>query len=358
MQRFDYQLIAKDPVTELKRYQVVSYPQYNTGPLATELSAFALQLPQRVNQRTYALANQWRVEEREPSRIIDRALGYFRDNPFYYTRQPPVLTGDSVVDQFLFETRRGFCEHFAASFVTLMRAAGVPARVVTGYQGGEVNALGDYLIVRQSDAHAWAEVWLEDLGWRRVDPTSVIPPGRVESSLDSTRFNQTLDRVFTHSDVSWLVRSWNRLGNSWDALNFQWNNWVLGYGREKQRELLSKLGFSNIDWIQMGFLLFIMLLLALLLAVLYLFWRQPGISDPVLRSYQRFCDKLARAGLTRMPNEGPSAFANRAGTVLPVLSRQITSIAEEYIALRYHHHPSKQEIRQFTAMVSQLKVPH
>jgi transglutaminase-like putative cysteine protease len=148
------------------------------------------------------------------------------------------------VDEFLFTTRRGFCEHYASSFVFLMRAAGIPARVMTGYQGGELNGLGDYLIVRQSDAHAWAEVWQEPQGWVRVDPTAAVAPGRIDRGLYAAVADAEALPFLVRRDISWL----RQFALGWDSLNNAWNEWVLAYGPERQREFLSNLGFGLLDW--------------------------------------------------------------------------------------------------------------
>ena len=178
--------------------------------------------------------------------MVGRALAMFRQQTFYYTLNPPLLGTDSV-DEFLFNTRQGFCEHYASAFVFLMRAAGVPARVVTGYQGGERNTFGDYLIVRQSDAHAWAEVWLEGRGWVRVDPTGAVAPNRVQDGLyAAVTDGQNLPFLIRRGgDSAWL----HQLAMSWDSLNNSWNEWVLAYGPDRQKEFLSGLGFGAVDWL-------------------------------------------------------------------------------------------------------------
>ncbi|RTK99023.1 MAG: transglutaminase domain-containing protein, partial [Neisseriaceae bacterium] len=179
----DYVLQADLPQHELKRYPLKSWRKYQLPESEFDLQQ-ALRLPSGYNPRARQLAQQWRTNSRTPGEVVDHALRYFNRQQFFYTLQPPLLGSDSV-DDFLFNSRRGFCEHYASSFVFLMRAAGVPARVVTGYMGGELNPVGGYLIVRQSDAHAWAEVWLGNAGWQRVDPTAAVAPARVQQDLAS-----------------------------------------------------------------------------------------------------------------------------------------------------------------------------
>jgi transglutaminase-like putative cysteine protease len=169
---------------------------------------------------------------------VRRAIDFFRGNRFQYTREPPKL-GEHSVDEFLFDTRQGFCEHFASSFVFLMRSAGVPARVVTGYQGGDTNPVDGYMVVRQADAHAWAEVWLESRGWTRVDPTAAAVPVRVE--LGITAAAPLGAPLLMRDGLDWL----KGLRNNWDAPTNQWEQWVLGYNPDRQLEMLSRLGMKQ-----------------------------------------------------------------------------------------------------------------
>ncbi|MBI3545485.1 MAG: DUF3488 domain-containing transglutaminase family protein, partial [Gammaproteobacteria bacterium] len=182
----DFTLQYNEPIRERINYTLTSYTRYNTGDLSTADRARSLALPADVSARTRALAQQWRHDSADSLQVARAALDYFHRENFIYTLNPPLLGADPV-DEFLFSTRRGFCEHFASSFVTLMRAAGIPSRVVIGYQGGELNTAGNYLIVRQSDAHAWAEIWVAGRGWLRVDPTSAVAPERIELGLDAIR---------------------------------------------------------------------------------------------------------------------------------------------------------------------------
>ncbi len=352
--RPDYQLVAENKVTDVQRYRLESYTRYNTGPLPDALRHLALHLPgDNSNPATRQLARQWHNAGLTPQAIIRHALDYFRDNAFYYSRRPPPLPGRDPVDRFLFDTRRGFCEHYAASFVTLMRAAGLPSRVVTGYQGGEVNPLGNYLIVRQSDAHAWAEVWLTGQGWVRIDPTAVIPAERVETPLDLVRFSSTAAFGLDPNRTTWLARNWQRLKNGWDAVNYGWNQWVLGFNEARQAALLERLGLARFGWAALAGLLVVSLIGAVLLLALYLIRHKPPAPDPVARLYQHFCRKLARQGIARMPSEGPLTFANRASGLRPDLAGAIGSITRLYIGLRYGgrnpagYHRLKQHVSQF-----------
>ena len=199
------------------------------------------------------MVNPWQRAFNSSDEILNEVLGMFRSEEFIYTLKPPLL-GENSVDEFLFETRRGFCEHFAGSFALLMRAAGIPARIVTGYQGGEFNKVGNYLIVRQSDAHAWTEVWIADRGWVRVDPTAAVSPNRIESGLDDALADETSNfRIQKRNPI------FGNLLYRWDDLQHSWNDWVLNYDEDRQRSFLSKLDLGIENWSDMVIALVIML---------------------------------------------------------------------------------------------------
>ncbi|MBE0511132.1 MAG: DUF3488 and transglutaminase-like domain-containing protein [Chromatiales bacterium] len=330
--RADMQLLSARELRSRQRYRISSSLEYRLEPDEPLLSEQALQLPRARNPQSRRLAEAWRTQGLDDGAIVAAALAMFREQAFFYTRQPPRL-GEDAVDEFLFGSQRGFCEHYAASFVTLMRAAGVPARLVTGYQGGELNPVGNYLIVRQSHAHAWAEVWLDEQGWVRVDPTSVIPPERVEDAADSGRFEASgTSRQL--GDAGLFGRMARQLRNNWDALNHRWDRWVQGFDRARQQELLQMLGLAGWSWQWLvgamvgGFVL-------LLLPVAIWLLRQPRPKDPVQRLYGRFCRKLARIGLERATNEGASDFSARVIAARPDLQRPVRRITGLYQRLRY-----------------------
>ena len=350
--RPDMQLLSASELRSRQRYRLTSTLDYRLEPDEPLLWEEALQLPSEPNPRSQALASQWREQGLDDEQVVDAALAMFREQPFYYTRQPPLL-GEDPVDAFVFESQRGFCEHYAASFVTLMRAAGVPARLVTGYQGGELNPAGGYLIVRQSHAHAWAEVWLQGQGWVRVDPTSVIPPERIESLDDSGRFEET-GPARQLSDGAWLTRLVWQFRSNWDALNHRWDRWVHGFDRHRQQELLRMLGVDGLSW--QGMVMAMVAGFFVLLAVVAVWLlRQPRPRDPILRLYEQFCRKLAAIGFERRPNEGAGDFAARVVAMRPDLQRPIRRITALYNRLRYGREGAdaqlvaqlKQELRQW-----------
>jgi transglutaminase-like putative cysteine protease len=332
---------ARRALRERRAFEFVSYTRYRTGPPSEAELWRALRLPADTSARVRALAQHWRAQRADAAGVVQAALEHFRSEPFYYTLTPPAL-GRDPVDEFLFRTRRGFCEHYAAAFVTLMRAAGVPARVVVGYQGGIYNGAGDYLIVRQADAHAWAEVWLEDTGWTRVDPTAAVAPARIEYGIDGVRRLSARglpldagasEAVLRAVQLPWLDRAWLHTQFAWDYVNFSWGQWVSNYGLERQTRLLAQLGLTNYS---VPVMVFILAQLMLLYALIQLRRRpRPRPRDILHRHYERYCRKLARAGIVRAPAEGPVALAARARQLRPDLAAAIDDITASYVSLRY-----------------------
>ena len=336
-----YVFEAAQPVRERVRYTLVSHPRYRTGVLADDERRASLQLPEQLSPRIQQLAASWRAQARDDAAVVAAALHHFRNEAFYYTLEPPLL-GDDPMDEFLFDVRRGFCEHYAAAFVTLMRSAGIPARIVTGYQGGEFNPTGNYYIVRQSDAHAWAEVWLADAGWTRVDPTAAIAPERIEYGADGLRrllargalLGLPADTVRGLLSLTWLEQTRQQTRLSWDAVNTTWQRWVLDYGRDRQQELLTRLGLQGATpYIMVGILAAIVILL--LIAYAFSGRQRVPSHDPVRRAYLDFCRKLARAGVVRAASEGAAAFEERSAALLPQSAVPIHDISNLYIRLRY-----------------------
>jgi hypothetical protein len=247
-----------------------------------------------------------------------------------YSLDPPLLGYDSV-DDFLFKSRDGFCGHYASAFVTLMRAAGVPARVVTGYLGGEWNPIGDYFVIRQSDAHSWAEVWLEGRGWTRVDPTAVVEPGRLDRGIMDLLPDAGSQSARLLRSSPWLARMLQR----WDATNTWWNDHVLNFDYHSQLNLLSRLGFSpDLQTLGWAFVATLLIWLA------WIAW-QVGRSTPgprpdrLARAYARLCKKLAGVGLPRGAHQGPIAYANVVTESRPDLAQRVRALLTLYAELRY-----------------------
>jgi transglutaminase-like putative cysteine protease len=355
-------LVSLKPVTERIGYEMRSYTEYRTGALSTAARAAALRLASNPDPRISELVRTWRGGGTDDMGVAQKALAFFHDQDFVYTISPPLLTSDDPVTEFLFGSRRGFCEHYAAAFVTLMRAAGIPSRVVTGYQGGELNPAGNYLVVTQADAHAWAEIWVQDRGWVRVDPTAAVAPERIEYGMAGVRRllqrGSQLGRLRAgEADVAlrpgWAERGWRTLANYTDALSNAWNRWVLDFGPEQQRRLLGALGFSAPSWLSMVLVLIAGVGLSLLLIAALMLGRRTG-PDPARALYDRFCAKLARAGLTRRSSEGPRDYAERCATARPDLEPEVLAITDLYVRLRYGRlqgpgplHLLKDRVRRF-----------
>ncbi len=339
----DLFLLADRPVRELHRYAVTSYSDYRTGPLGDDERRRALQLPD-ANPRSIALARAWRDEGHNDATLVQRALGHFRNEPFHYTLTPTLL-GKDAIDDFLFGSRRGFCEHYAAAFTVLMRAAGIPARVVTGYQGGEYNPIGGYLLVRQRDAHAWAEVWLEERGWTRIDPTAAVAPERIAQGGGRLHDRAGMRSALHDGLVGDFLQ---RAHHGWDALNIRWDAWVLAYGPQAQQTLLARLGLRS--WPAMLSGMMASVALALLLLVLILRRRRRG--DPLTELYARFRGKLARRGMIASPAEGPITFAGRARRHCPQAAEPIDHITRLYVAMRYGSNYSPTDIRRLRRAVA------
>lgn len=301
----DYRLLAKDVVADKFVYRARAYPQAAIElKLDSRLRDYELKLPGPKNNPR---AQKWAVELRErfadDRELIDFILSHFRQEKFFYTLNPPLL-GDNTVDEFLFEARRGFCEHYASSFVFLLRAAGIPSRIVAGYQGGEINPLTGTVLVHQFDAHAWAEAWLDGEGWMRFDPTAAVAPQRIENGLERAvapgefLAQQPLS-ASRYRDIGWINRMRHRL----DAVNYAWTRWVVNYRDDTQLMVLTAL-LGEINPLRMTLLLVGGGALVILIVAFALFGRRLfGIRLPAeQRYYAEFCTRFARHGYPRPPN--------------------------------------------------------
>jgi transglutaminase-like putative cysteine protease len=340
----DFQLFNKEAVNARMRYEMSSTLVYraNVDESAAQLRRATL-LPVRLNPRTLELAKGWRTNQPDDAELVKTALRYFNQQSFSYTLEPPLL-GSNGVDDFLFQTKQGFCEHYASAFVYLMRAAGIPARVVTGYQGGEFNALGNYYIVRQSDAHAWAEVWLAGQGWVRVDPTAAIAPERVQKNLAASLKDNAALPFMARNPPQWI----SKLRLNLDALSNQWNLWVLGYNPERQFALLTRLGMEDVSWQKMARDLMLGLGFVIGLFTLFMFrhlFARP--ADPVQAVWLKLCNRLAKAGLARAAHEGALDYATRVAAARPKLADDMLNIAQRYMSLRYGETRDENALRAF-----------
>jgi transglutaminase-like putative cysteine protease len=350
----DFQLLSDKEVNARLRYHADSYLSYraNADEAPRQLQR-ALSIPRGLNPQAQELAQGWRAQHPDDDAdVVREALLHFNRGGYVYTLEPPLL-GMHGIDEFLFQTKQGFCEHYAGSFVYLLRAAGVPARVVTGYQGGEYNALGDYYILRQSDAHAWAEVWLGERGWVRYDPTAAIAPARIESGLSAAVSNPAALPFMARNPPPWL----RNLRFNWDALANQWNQWVLGYNSETQFAFLTRLGMEDISWQKLALNMlagiFVLVGVFTLLLLRRLVVRQ---TDPVQAAWLKLCRKLAKAGLPRMAHEGPQDYASRIGAAHPELAELMNDLAARYVTLRYRQHQDASALQAFKRAVSAFKL--
>lgn len=333
----DYQLVTERANDRRQRYQLSSRPASRITWLSRRQRRMGLQLPDNITPRMRELVTRWQEDSAgEPAGIVSRALDYYRNQPFYYTLQPPLLE-ENPIDQFLFESRRGFCELYATSFTLLMRLAGIPSRVVAGYQGGEYNPIGNYLLVRQADAHAWSEVWLEGNGWLRVDPTAAVAPERIESSFDpglALDLGQGAPISFTLSS-GLLQRLGRQLAWGLDALNANWHRWVLGYSGERQQYLMQQLGLRFLKGMKLVIGLAVAAFVVVLVLTLVLRRQSRERVEPSIAAYRAFCRKLEAVGLARAGHEGPRDYARRVIRQRPGLKLPVSRITSLYLQIRY-----------------------
>lgn len=335
----DFQLLQRQAVTQLTQYRMVSNPEFSDSPnLQKTIRDIALDLPVDMNPRTRQLIEQWRMESPGDEALISQALQWFNQEPFHYALNAPLL-GHHAIDSFLFDTRTGYCEHYASAFTVMMRMAGIPARIVTGYQGGWYNPEADYFLIRQSDAHAWSEVWLPERGWTRVDPTAAVSPLRVErGSLDA------IDQPRHLLDFDW-IRSFR---NSLDAMEKRWNTWVIDYNFQRQSQLFAGLGMDQMR--PLGLISLLFAVLAVLAAILLpILWRTrgPGSRDPAQLIWQKFLKRLQRAGYRSQPSQGARELATAAAVKLPEQAENIIHISDLYNRYRYSQEsPGIQALRE------------
>ncbi|WP_425915018.1 transglutaminase TgpA family protein [Pseudomonas sp. GWSMS-1] len=332
----DFRLQRRQPVDRSLIYQVSSWPQALREPqLAAGLMRRALQLPAQGEPRSRAWAEQLKRDYPQPEQLVQALLSHFNREPYAYTLRPPAL-GVNNIDDFLFETRSGFCAHYAGAMTFVLRAAGIPARVVAGYQGGEFNPAGNYVQVRQFDAHAWVEYWQAGRGWVSVDPTFQVAPERIDLGLEEALAGEQSfleDSPFSplrYRNLSWL----NELRLAWDNVNYGWQRWVLGYQSQQQLEFLQRwLGRVDAQSLVIGLVGGGGVLLGMLALWLFKPWQRE--RDVQQRLFRRFEALLARHGVPRYPGEGPRDYAARAGLLLPDQAQAIADFAAAFEAQRY-----------------------
>ncbi|MEM6583245.1 MAG: DUF3488 and transglutaminase-like domain-containing protein [Pseudomonadota bacterium] len=334
----DYTLYTPGIVEDERQYSVQTWTD---AALDEELTPWRrsveLVLPEGENPATIEFARDLRERAGSDEAFVEAVLANFTQQPFVYSLNPPLLPEQNAMDAFLFQVRTGFCEHYSAAFVTLMRAAGVPARVVAGYQGGEINPLNSTVIVHQFDAHAWAEVWLPEQGWVRVDPTAAVSPDRIEWGLEralaaeGSFLSDTPLSLIHFRGVSWI----NTLRLRYDALTYRWQLWVTGFNRDKQFQLLDDV----LDGISARKLIAVLIgtwLLVLIPVALHLLSRRKPNKTPAHdRYYLQFCERLAALGFVRMPGETASDFSARVCRAVPSMATEVREITALYGDLAY-----------------------
>lgn len=307
---WDYKLVNRQPVQSLLRYEVDTYPN---ATLNTWLPEFLREQTTHIdindNPKTIAFAQNLYSESTNTEEFVEKILDQIRDQPYHYTLEPPRLEKENSIDQFWFETRQGFCSHYAGAMVYMLRAAGIPARMVGGYQGGEINPITGHIVVRQYLAHAWAEYWLPEQGWQRVDPTGAVAPSRIHDSLSAALPESDLNALsaFTNARLNGLP-GLQKMMFLFEYLEHRWNLFIIGYDSKLQTDLLQKL-LGKITTAKVALVLFLGALLSVAFVALSLLWsNRNNQQHPVIKVFQRFASRLGKQGFVRSPQETPTQF--------------------------------------------------
>jgi len=362
----DYSVFDEKPKNSIFTYKGSSTLTPSL-PETTKLNeAQLLSTQSKPTARLQELIGKWRGQTTDQEELVRLVLQYFNQQQFSYTLTPPGLDETSRLDDFIFNSRAGYCEHYASAFTILMRWMGIPSRIVVGYQGGKVNKTGNYLEVRYSDAHAWSEVWIYDQ-WRRVDPTGVISPERIEFGMDAltelwdgNSFSNATGRAL--SDIinpTGAARHLQRLKDSWNNISYQWNKWVVNYNHEKQRDLLDSIGFKNKNSLTalVGFVIF-----GVLGFLLFYFWQlipKPAKLDELQKAYFSFTKKFNKVGVHRLVSDTPDDFRKKSSQRCPIFKDEIDHIINTYQQLRYGPEASDntKRLEAFKRQVKQFKLP-
>jgi transglutaminase-like putative cysteine protease len=345
-------VFSTDLVNNVLSYEMsASLHAVNTGLNSFERKKY-LSLPADMNPETQAFAIKMQQQSHDDTEFMNKVLRYFSEQPFYYTLSPPLLNNNAM-DDFLFNTRRGFCEHYSSAFVYMMRAAGLPARIVIGYQGGEMNPHDEYMIVRQSDAHAWTEVWVDNSHWRRVDPTAAVAPQRIERGIQNAGLESDLLPAMFQGEHD-VVR---RLRFAIDSFQHNWNQWVIGFDEHKQMELFRKFGVNNIKKSELA----LWLVAAMSVAGLLVAWWVIGDSrykkrDRVRIHYDKFRNKIARAGIEVRPQDTPQELVDRIVQRVPGHADEAGVIIKLYQALVYGVSRNRETENTFINAVRQFRL--
>ncbi len=354
MMQADLQWMLNRPVNDLLRFKAQSYPGFQHGPKTASVALREfVELPPGFNPRTLALANDIRRDARYTQAgtgpLVDVAMDKLRTGGYTYTLEPGVY-GQNTADEFWFDKKEGFCEHIASSFVILMRALDVPARIVTGYQGGEQNSVDGFWTIRQSDAHAWAEVWYEGRGWVRVDPTSAVSPGRTGAFQRLAAPQNVVGQALTNLNPRFSLQ----LRATWDAINNGWNQWVLNYTQSKQLSLLKDIGFKSPSWEDLSYVLIGIVIVVSLFGAVWGLWERTQ-HDPWLRLLGKARKQLVKAGIDSTGATSPRQLAAlvqaQHGAANPELQRWLMQLEAQRYAATGPDQTLKQLKKQFKSLV-------
>lgn len=349
----DYTLRLRHPVNETMAYSMTSYQGFRERAYGRRILREDTRLPATGNPKSRALARQLTQDAGTVAEKVRRVLAYFKDNGFVYTLTPQVL-GKDPVDEFLFDSKQGYCQHYAVAFAFLMRAAGVPTRLVGGYLGGELNKFGNSMIVRRSDAHVWDEVFEPGKGWVRVDPTAVVAPGRISGDLRGGLLLADLPGSRILKYLGPFAPYVSDIEYGWEAITTAWSAWFYAYSADQQKALLNKIGIHWGTVVDIALAIGLILVLGAGIVFGYIaigMKKANRKADAVGRSYQQFCTKLARIGLVRAADQGAVAFSRQVQTMRPDLQQAVGEITELYVRLRFRPDPEPDAARQFVALV-------
>ncbi len=349
-----HQLLSAMPSDRRVEYSITSYAKYNTGNITKTEALDSLQLPKRPAERILDLVAHLSGFEGTPEIFIKNVFNHFRQQDFYYTLTPPLME-ESPIETFLFDVREGFCGHYATAFVYLMRVAGIPSRVVTGYQGGEYNETGGFIEVRQANAHAWAEVWLSGKGWVRYDPTTAVAPDRImqDVNIEQQIANNAVSFISVQFDSQTL--SFLKMARQlWSSADYRWHRWIINYDRKHQLSLLSGFGINSLK--SMLYWLFGLVAIITTVLALALFRKQRPNFDQAQVYYAKACKKLIKKGLIRQDNEGANDFAKRVSAKYPQMQESFSHITQLYVQIRYGKGTGKLQLQQLKASASAFRV--
>ncbi|WP_419661596.1 transglutaminase domain protein [Desulfosarcina variabilis str. Montpellier] len=342
----DHTLQTRRPVRQRLTYAVTTALDHRQDRIGHPGDRY-LQLPANRNPQTLELGRQLALAHTDPTARVRAGLDLFRSEGFTYTLKPDRL-GRDAVDDFLFISRNGFCEHFASAFTVLMRSAGVPVRMVGGYLGGRWNAVGHFLTVRQADAHVWCEVWIKGAGWVRVDPTLAVAPDRVDDGIDG--FLNTGSWLSVISQDHWLRRWIETIRLGWQTVNFRWDIWFMGFSATDQAALVKKVWHWRYGVLLVG------ALLGLTIAAFFVYRRQRqrqpvAIEDQALILYNRFLKKMSRIGLAKPPYQGAYDYSRRVAGDHPAFEKAVAEIVDCYLSLRYGREPGDDDLKTLRQLV-------